>query len=477
MRSFGTLRLRHARPSATRRFGRRSESVSGPRGLRLEPLERRVLLAADLTLAKEAVIDPTVVDPADRVDVGDVITYEYTVENTSDAGEVLTDVSVSDPQPGLSDISPEVVETLAPGETAVFTATYVVTQADLDAGLVSNTATATATDPDGGEVTDIATVDVELEQVAQLLVDKSLGANDDADESGDVSVGDELTFAIEVTNSGNVTLANLAVDDVIVREGDDEPVPVEPVLDDDGFNVGDFDQDDLLDVGETWQYQAVYSVADADSFDRQVFLQNVAVATATAPADDVVKAADGLVLAGGQGVGSPGYWKNHRDVWMDTNGDGVVDDQDVLVIGDWDGDGTPDGQGIVLTTTEALWLLDASQSQRGGDKRVTLGRSLVAAWLNITVAGNNYAIGDVDVGATVDEAIAWLLAFDTDGDGNPFNDPVKRKDLNAAWGQTGEALYEFLDEYNNTGLGIAIDRDTGEGVIDPAVVDEVLDSY
>ena len=162
---------------------------------------------------------------------------------------------------------------------------------------------------------------------------------------------------------------------------------------------------------------------------------------------------------------------------MDTNGDGNVDDQDVLVIGDWDGDGTPDDQGFTLTTTEALRILDASQSQKGGDKRVTLGRSLIASWLNITVAGNNYAIGGVDVGEAIDEATARLLAFDADGDGNPFNDSVKKKDLNKAWGDSGEALYEFLDEYNNTGLGIAIDRDTCEGVMDPAVVEEVLQNF
>ena len=102
---------------------------------------------------------------------------------------------------------------------------------------------------------------------------------------------------------------------------------------------------------------------------------------------------------------------------------------------------------------------------------------MIASWLNITVAGNNYDVGDIDVGAKIDEAVAWLMAFDADADGNPFNDSVKKKELNQAWGEEGEALYEFLDEYNNTGLGIAIDRDTGEGVIDPAVVDEVLQNF
>jgi hypothetical protein len=322
-------------------------------------------------------------------------------------------------------MSPAVVETLAPGETAVFSATYTVTQADLDAGELSNTATATA---NAGGISMDATSTVNLEQVGELLVDKFLAENNDGDSSGDISVGDELTFGIEVANTGNVTLSDIDVHDVIVREGDDDALVVVPLLNDQGtpddatddVNIGDTNANGLLDVGETWSYEALYTVAENDAAEGQVFLQNVAVATAVTPLEETVKAADGLVLASGEGVGSPGYWKNHPEVWMDANQDGVIDDQDVLVIGDWDGDGAPDDQGFTLTTTEALRILDASQTQKGGDKRFTLGRSVIASWLNITVAGNNYAVGDIDVGEKIDEAAAWLMAFDADSDGNPF---------------------------------------------------------
>ena len=462
-----------------RRPGRAAASRLTKRGLRLEPLERRVLLAADLAFSKVGLVDSTVAGLPDRIDAGDTIAYEFSVENIGD--EALTNVSVSDPRPGLGDMSPAVVETLAPGETAVFSATYTVTQADLDAGELSNTATAVA----DGDISMTATSTVNLEQVGELLVDKFLAENNDADSSGDISVGDELTFGIAVANTGNVTLSDIDVHDVIVREGDDDALVVVPLLNDQGtpddatddVNIGDANANGLLDVGETWSYEALYTVAENDAAEGQVFLQNVAVATAVTPLGETVKAADGLVLASGEGVGSPGYWKNHPEVWMDANQDGVIDDQDVLVIGDWDGDGAPDDQGFTLTTTEALRILDASQTQKGGDKRFTLGRSVIASWLNITVAGNNYDVGDINVGEKIDEAAAWLMAFDADSDGNPFNDSVKKKDLNQAWGEEGEALYEFLDEYNNTGLGIAIDRDTGEGVIDPAVVDEVLQNF
>ena len=139
MRSVRRILSPRPRPMPKRRFGRRSASVSGTRGLRLEPLERRFLLAAGLDFTKVGVLDPTVIDPPDQVDAGDMVAYEYTVKNIGN--EVLTDIGVSDSLPGLSDISPAVVETLAPGDVAVFSATYAVTQADLDAGVVSNTAT------------------------------------------------------------------------------------------------------------------------------------------------------------------------------------------------------------------------------------------------------------------------------------------------------------------------------------------------
>lgn len=69
--------------------------------------------------------------------VGDVVTYEFTVTNTGNV--VLADVTVTDGpetftgQGALSPVTPESVAQLAPGEQAVFTATYTIVQADIDA--------------------------------------------------------------------------------------------------------------------------------------------------------------------------------------------------------------------------------------------------------------------------------------------------------------------------------------------------------
>jgi uncharacterized repeat protein (TIGR01451 family) len=83
---------------------------------------------ASLTLDKSA-------SSATYSTVGDVITYTFTVENTGNV--TLSDISISDALPGLSAISPATIATLAPGATTSFTATYTITQTDLDNGSVS----------------------------------------------------------------------------------------------------------------------------------------------------------------------------------------------------------------------------------------------------------------------------------------------------------------------------------------------------
>jgi len=74
-------------------------------------------------------------DGSGDVSVGDVLTY--TITATNDGTTSLTNVEVSDPM-----ISPtlETCATLAPGASCVLTGTYTVTQADVDAGSIVNTA-------------------------------------------------------------------------------------------------------------------------------------------------------------------------------------------------------------------------------------------------------------------------------------------------------------------------------------------------
>ena len=81
---------------------------------------------ATLTIDKQAGV-PT------GSSVGDTIGYTFLVRNTGNV--TLTNVNVSDPQVGSVSCP---ATTLAPGAQMTCTATYTLTQADIDAGTVDN---------------------------------------------------------------------------------------------------------------------------------------------------------------------------------------------------------------------------------------------------------------------------------------------------------------------------------------------------
>ena len=92
---------------------------------------------------------------------GTPITYSYAVENTGNV--TLSSATVTDPMSGLSAIdcgnSSNVIASLAPGATVTCTATYTTTQADVDAGSISNTGTVEASPPSGPDVSDSSPAD------------------------------------------------------------------------------------------------------------------------------------------------------------------------------------------------------------------------------------------------------------------------------------------------------------------------------
>jgi len=111
--------------------------------------------------------------------VDDVINYTFTVENTGNV--TLSNVVVNDPLPGLSAVSPASVATLLPGDSAEFTASYTIVQADIENGEVFNTASVTGSSPgNSNDVTDASSVSVAFlvdlieqieEQLTQILED------------------------------------------------------------------------------------------------------------------------------------------------------------------------------------------------------------------------------------------------------------------------------------------------------------------
>ena len=128
----------------------------------------------------------------------------------------LTNVTVSDPHTGLSTITCAPVAqggTLSPDATTTCTATYTVTQADVNAGTIDNTGDVVGTPPVGDDVTDDDPLREQIEQTPVLILAKSLLSNADEDGSGTVTLDDTLTYQFESTNNGNVTLTGVTITD------------------------------------------------------------------------------------------------------------------------------------------------------------------------------------------------------------------------------------------------------------------------
>lgn len=180
-----------------------------------------------ITLSKTATLD----DGGDGVaSVGDLITYTFTVTNTGNV--TLTGVTVRDP---LVTIIGGPID-LAPGasDANTFRASYALTQDDIDNGSVTNTARVTAEDPDGVAVSSLSDDPSDLSDrdsdgdgnpddptVTPLpdapgiaLVKQATVA--DTNGSGVTDAGDVITYTFDVTNTGNVTLSSIDVDDPLL---------------------------------------------------------------------------------------------------------------------------------------------------------------------------------------------------------------------------------------------------------------------
>lgn len=230
--------------------------------------------------------------------------------------------------------------------------------------------------------------------------------------------GTSVGYEITVTNIGNVPLHDVALDDPMIPECSQI--------------IGS------LAVGE--------SVTVNCSATLWTPLTNVATATAEDPFGTPVMddgSAQTTLLA--TGTGTPGFWKNHPDVWPILDG---------LLVGDWNHNWTcdPAETCLALSDEEAMAALSSPPK---GDMTWNLGRALVAAWLNISAGNDSSCIAEV-----VDNSVGWLTA-------HPLGSGVAGGD--EAWGEASEWA-QILDDYNN-GLLCAEHRDAG-GSEDPATETE-----
>ncbi len=151
-----------------------------------------------LSLAKSAA-------PTSYSKVGDIISYTLVAKN--DGNVTLSNVSISDPKLGPLSCSPAQPATLFPNSTLTCTGSYTVNQADLDAGSVSNTSTASGVGPQGQPATATGSAAVPAVQSPHLTLTKT------ADPATFSNVGDTINYELVATNDGNVTLHNVSISD------------------------------------------------------------------------------------------------------------------------------------------------------------------------------------------------------------------------------------------------------------------------
>jgi hypothetical protein len=133
--------------------------------------------------------------------VGDPAVFDFTV--TNGGNQTVHGLAINaDTVSGVTCAA----TVLAPGASTTCEATYAATQADIDAGSITDTASASAVDPAGTTVSSPSEpVTVPAVQNPGLTVDET------ASPSSVGAVGDVVTFSFRVANSGNVTLNGVSV--------------------------------------------------------------------------------------------------------------------------------------------------------------------------------------------------------------------------------------------------------------------------
>ncbi|MEO7016605.1 MAG: hypothetical protein ABI130_05825 [Leifsonia sp.] len=254
---------------------------------------------AALTLAKT-------VTPANAAAPGNTVTYQYTVKNTGNVD--ISAVSIAETAFSGSGTRPSPVcpvTSLAPETSTVCAADYTVTQADFDAGSVSNTAHATGADPTSGTVNSPdSTARLTATPTPRLTLEKSVSPDDAAS----FVVGRQLTYSFVITNSGSVTLTGLGVTEQSFTGTGGTVSPVCPA------------SAPVLPLGQV-TCTATYTLTQAD-IDRGEVL-NSADAVSTAPDGSVVKSSVSTVVVPGNAAPALTVEKTASPASVSSQGDVV----------------------------------------------------------------------------------------------------------------------------------------------------------
>lgn len=233
---------------------------------------------ADTSLGHTAGIDLTkdALPLKEGAGAGDTVSYRFEIKNTGNA--TLTKVTFADDHE-LQDLKwDREFETLMPGEKVSGSASYVLTQADVDAGEVVNTATVTGRTPEGSEVTDRDEAKTKVTVRPGILLEKSA----DPPIRTNAHAGDTVPFTFVITNTGNCSLTDITLEDAL-------PGISDVVID--WSSSGDTSTGEgVLSSGESVSGGAFYTLTQTD-IDRGSILNQAAV-TGIDPSGNTVSSQD-----------------------------------------------------------------------------------------------------------------------------------------------------------------------------------------
>jgi uncharacterized repeat protein (TIGR01451 family) len=235
-----------------------AEGVTGSANASVAIVQNPHLIVTKNASIPDADHDGKIDSPADDI--------TYTITLVNDGNMTLTGVSVNDSVMGGLTTHTETGGTgtngdniFNVGETWTYTAVYNTQQSDIDNrgnvdgtadDNIHNTASVTTAQSAGGS----AFADVLIDYSPHLAVTKT-AAIPDADHDGKIdSPTDDITFTITLMNDGNVTLTGVNVNDSIVGG-------LTAHIETGGTGTNG---DNILNVGETWTYTAVYNTQQSD---------------------------------------------------------------------------------------------------------------------------------------------------------------------------------------------------------------------
>ncbi len=213
-----------------------------------------------------------------------LITYTITVDNSGSA--LLTAPTITDALflgaasrtlasgPTLTGGDTNSNGQMEDTETWIYTATYAVNQADMNVGgTFSNTATFD-TAQTAPQTSNAATTIITRTPTLSLLKTWSFAPGGDVNSNGTADVGDIIRYTFAATNSGNIVLSNIQINDVFSGNGT-PPVPDNETLSNDIAPAGDSTDVSAADViwstlapGDRVTFTAQYSVNQADVDDQ-----------------------------------------------------------------------------------------------------------------------------------------------------------------------------------------------------------------